>query len=120
MAGLVGAIPTQLGAGAIPHQRLETLQLGHTAISGSIPTQIGKLLSLQTISVPHARLSSSLPSELGFLTDLRVLDIGNNSFMGRFPETYPYLGTVLLGLSECNLGVSSRVSKPIRLYCASG
>ena len=59
----------QLPYGLLP---LEHLELGHSSISGALPTELAQLTQLRTIDVRSSALSHLLPSELGLLPNLQT------------------------------------------------
>ena len=78
---LSGTMPTELGA-------LTTLQafiLGGNELSGSLPTQLGALTFLTELDLEGNELSGSLPTQLGALTALREMYLGENELSGSLP-----------------------------------
>lgn len=47
-------------------------------LASSLPTDIGRLTSLETIDMNGSDLYGDLPSEIGMLTQLRELDLSSN------------------------------------------
>ena len=61
------------------------LQLCCNQLTGSIPTQMGSLKSLNTISLQNNTLNGAIPASLGNLEMLKRLDLSFNSFFGPIP-----------------------------------
>ncbi len=78
---LSGTIPTELG----DLTSLQTLSLYSNSLSGTIPTELGDLTSLQTLSLYSNSLSGTIPTELGDLTSLQTLSLYSNSLSGTIP-----------------------------------
>lgn len=59
-----------------------------SGITGTIPTEVGLLTTLQTIGLPRNRISGSIPSEVGLLTDLGffVVHDGDKTLNGTLPS----------------------------------
>ena len=53
-------------------------------LSGTIPTEIAKVLALSTLSLDDNELSGPIPSQLGLLTDLTWLSVRQNQLSGTF------------------------------------
>ncbi|KAF3566420.1 hypothetical protein DY000_02018249 [Brassica cretica] len=66
------------------------LDLGRNFISGTIPYDIGNLISLQKL-----RLSGELPSSLGNITRLEQLYFSSNSFEGAVPPSLGHCKYIL-------------------------
>ncbi|CAI5975409.1 unnamed protein product [Closterium sp. NIES-64] len=62
--------------------RLESLDVGGNALSGSIPADVGLLTGLTRLALDHNRLDGSLPRELGALWMLRDLHLQGNALRG--------------------------------------
>ena len=82
----------------------ETLWLGENPyISGTIPTEIGKLSNLDDLrlnGLTNMNPPSQLPSEIGKLTSLRVLNVSQTPLAGTLPtEIWSLRGMVNLDLS---------------------
>ena len=100
---LSGTIPTELGN----LSSLEILWLGDNDLSGSIPSELGSLSSLQDLSLGLNELSGTIPSELGNLSRLRKLWLFENDLSGAIPAELGRLGSLrLLDLSSNDLSGS--------------
>ena len=78
---------------------LETLQLPHNQLTGSIPPELGNLANLETLSLYSNQLTGTIPSSLGDLTNLEDLWLNTNQLTGSIP---PELGN-LTNLEYMNL-----------------
>jgi len=70
-------------------------------LSGSLPTQVGRLSSMQYFWIDNNRLSGTLPTQIGSLSALIQLWGYNNSFVGAMPPSL--CGLVAGNLSDCEL-----------------
>ncbi|XP_034219232.1 putative receptor-like protein kinase At3g47110 isoform X3 [Prunus dulcis] len=67
--------------------QLKHLTIGGNLIHGSIPTDIGNLLSLNTLEVEHNYLGGSVPDGIGKLQKLGRLVLNVNNFSGPIPSS---------------------------------
>ena len=78
---LTGSIPSELGnLGS-----LETLLLFSNDLTGPIPPALGRLNRLKTLYVSSSNLTGTIPPELGNLDSLRVLLLFDNELTGLIP-----------------------------------
>ncbi|KAL7490391.1 hypothetical protein ACHAWT_000019, partial [Skeletonema menzelii] len=63
-----------------------SLDLGNNNLSGSIPTEIGLLKSLEYLYLYTHQLTGTIPSEIGLMENLTVLDLYNNQLNGTIPS----------------------------------
>jgi len=95
---LSGTLPRSLATGASTsgattprssaiagRQVLEALQLSETRLSGSLPSELGLLASLQHLLIDRASLHGTLPTQLGRCADLATLSLEHNSLSGSIP-----------------------------------
>ena len=82
---LSGSIPSSIGN----LTSLEYLHLYRNQLRGSIPPSLGNLANLRWLDLFGNRLTGGVPSELGRLTKLEVLQVLNNQLTGVIP---PELG----------------------------
>ena len=94
-AALVGTLPTQLG---MLHETLEHLDLSQNMISGTMPSELGRLTRLRTLALHSNRVSASMPSELGRLNQLHYLDLHSNALSGAIPSHIAHINP-----AYCNL-----------------
>ncbi|OVA14369.1 Armadillo [Macleaya cordata] len=66
---------------------LVTLSLLGNNIGGSIPKEIGNIVTLDSLNLQDNQLEGSLPPELGKLSRLTRLLLSGNNFTGILPET---------------------------------
>ncbi|KAJ4840164.1 hypothetical protein Tsubulata_000259 [Turnera subulata] len=75
---------------ALPsYLKMESLDLSHNLLTGSLPSEIGHLASLQLLNVSNNDLSGEIPVDLSKLTFLRYLDLSGNKFQGKIPDNLP-------------------------------
>lgn len=79
---LSGSLPSELGS----LSSLERLSLSRNDLSGRIPPELGNLSSLVGLFLHVNRLSGSIPSELGQLSSLEHLLFDSNDLSGRIPR----------------------------------
>ena len=92
---LTGTIPTELGE----LTSLQSLRLDRNSLSGTIPSELGNLTKLTRMDLWNNELSGTIPSELGNLTKLTRMDLYSNELSGTIPSE---LGN-LTSLTEMNL-----------------
>ncbi|CAB9517395.1 Leucine Rich Repeat [Seminavis robusta] len=81
--GLGGSIPSLIGQ----LTSLEAINMGGTAISGVLPSELGLLSdTTHSIAIINAQLEGRLPSELGLLHRMHDLLLDQNGFTGVLPE----------------------------------
>ncbi|TPX67598.1 hypothetical protein CcCBS67573_g07467 [Chytriomyces confervae] len=78
---LTGTVPTELGRLA----SLTWLSLNGNQLSGTIPTELGQLTGLTNLELNVNRLTGTIPTELGRLTSLQFLRLNANNLSGKFP-----------------------------------
>ena len=96
---LTGSIPSELGR----LSSLERLLLGSNQLTGSIPPELGNLANLNELSLGFNQLTGSIPPGLGRLSNLERLALGSNQLSGAIPSELGDLAslTVLsLGLNQ--------------------
>jgi hypothetical protein len=62
------------------------LLLGENFISGSIPSELGRMTQMSAVWLSANSLVGLLPSELGRMTNIAVLDLGGNLMSGALPS----------------------------------
>ena len=86
--GLTGTVPSELGK----LSGLRTLKLDHNQLTGVIPQELAELTELEVLDLGANALSGEIPGELGELRNLRELWLANNMLTGKFPEQLKSLG----------------------------
>ncbi|XP_028805059.1 leucine-rich repeat receptor protein kinase EMS1-like [Neltuma alba] len=79
--GLIGTIPTQIGA----LHNLTHLDLSNNNLNGTIPTQIGALHNLTHLDLSNNNLNGTIATQIGALHNLTHLDLSNNNLNGTIP-----------------------------------
>ncbi|KAI4333509.1 hypothetical protein L6164_018303 [Bauhinia variegata] len=96
---LSGILPSEFGnltylqeLGSIPESfaKLPLLQLSlvDNQISGSIPAELGDIITLESLVLEDDLLEGQLPSKLGNLVRLQRLRLTANNFTGPIPESF--------------------------------
>nr|XP_015902086.2 receptor-like protein 7 [Ziziphus jujuba var. spinosa] len=75
---------------------LKELRLGGSGFSGSLPSSIQMLDSLDIFTIHDCNLLGPIPSSLGKLTNLTYLDLGGNNFSCRIPSSLQNLTKLTL------------------------
>ena len=75
---------------------LVQIDLSNEGLDGTLPTQLGGLVSLTSLDLSSNQLSGAIPSELGLLVELVTLDLSDNELSGAIP-TQLSNGTAPLG-----------------------
>lgn len=79
--GLTGTIPTEIG----DILSLIFLDVGGNELSGPIPSELGKLVNIGGLSFVDNFLTGTIPSELGQLTGMIQLSVEVNDITGTVP-----------------------------------
>ena len=78
-----GTIPSEMGR----LTNLVILSLGNNRLTGSIPPEVTKLTQLELLSVEHNYLNSTIPLDIGRLSNLAVLSMDHNALTGVIPPS---------------------------------
>ena len=70
----------------IVHGRVANLQITAEGLTGTIPSELGSLSSLQWLWLRGNRLTGEIPAELGSLSNLEWLDLRDNQLTGTIPS----------------------------------
>ncbi|KAG5084923.1 hypothetical protein JHK82_052320 [Glycine max] len=79
---LAGTIPLDVGNLV----SLVFLNLSRNQLQGQIPTNLGQMKNLKFLSLAGNKLNGSIPISLGQLYSLEVLDLSSNSLTGEIPK----------------------------------
>ena len=99
--GLTGSIPTALGSLAT----LQWLDLSLNELSGPIPSALESPVNLFFLNLSRNELSGSVPAWLGNMSSLLALYLSGNELTGGIPEELGHLNLWGLGLSWNDLTV---------------
>ncbi|XP_042383899.1 leucine-rich repeat receptor-like serine/threonine-protein kinase BAM1 [Zingiber officinale] len=101
---LSGRIPANDDDSGQSRNQLAQLNLSDNLLSGSIPTSISNLSSIQTLLLGSNQLSGPIPGDVGELRHMTKLDLSRNALSGLVP---PEIGActqlIYLDLSQNNL-----------------
>jgi len=75
---LEGSLPDEIGV----LLSLESLNADDNSITGSIPSTIGNLINMIEIDIDTNYLGGTIPDEIYNLSELQILDIDTNTFTG--------------------------------------
>ncbi|MYD08112.1 MAG: S8 family serine peptidase, partial [Acidimicrobiaceae bacterium] len=78
---LTGTLPSELGNLA----SLEGLNLYNNDLTGSIPASLGNLAKLEELYLHNNQLTGTIPTQLGNLANLQVLHLNSNQLAGPIP-----------------------------------
>ncbi|XP_062183358.1 receptor kinase-like protein Xa21 isoform X2 [Phragmites australis] len=102
-------------AGQIPAYLPRTLQklvLYSNNLSGTIPTSLANVTTLNQISLSSNNFEGHIPSQFATLSGMKYLDVAGNKLSGRFPRPVLNL-TNLIGFSFASTGLSGDVPSNI-------
>jgi hypothetical protein len=85
------------------------LGLGSNALSGSLPTEIGMLSSLEEMHFHFNRISGSIPTEIGQLSLLNTLHLHDNLISGSIPSQLGRLSATMEWLDPNENSLSGSV-----------
>lgn len=80
---LSGTIPSSLSN----LQSLNTLTLGSNKLTGTIPASLGTMTGLLTLDLPNNQLTGIIPPSLGNLSSLSMLDLAYNQLSDTIPAS---------------------------------
>ena len=66
-------------------ERVEVLDITHTALTGTIPSELGSLTNLEALYLRGNQLSGDIPVELADLANLWSLELNSNRLTGEIP-----------------------------------
>ncbi|KAG0448634.1 hypothetical protein HPP92_027721 [Vanilla planifolia] len=99
-SALSGTLVPQLGQ----LKNLQNLELYNNNISGAIPPELGNLSNLISLDLYLNNFTGAIPDSLGNLTKLRFLRLNNNSLTGRIPVSLTNISVLqVLDLSNNSL-----------------
>ncbi|KAH9768963.1 putative receptor-like protein kinase [Citrus sinensis] len=79
--------------GELPHSvanlssTIKQIAMGRNRISGTIPPEIRKLVSLNWLTIDRNQLTGTIPPEIGELKNLQLLNLGGNFLQGSIPSS---------------------------------
>ncbi|KDO54507.1 hypothetical protein CISIN_1g003368mg [Citrus sinensis] len=87
-----GALPHSIVSGSIPSEigklvSLYLIEMDHNQFEGKIPEEMSRLQNLQFLNMRHNQLSGEIPSSFGNLSSLVKLILGNNNLSGVIPSS---------------------------------
>jgi Leucine-rich repeat (LRR) protein len=62
------------------------LDLSSTAMTGTLPSELGNLTNLKRLMLSHSRFDGRVPPEVFALTSLEKFHLTNNDFNGTLPS----------------------------------
>eukprot|EP00250_Pteridium_aquilinum_P020736 c24925_g2_i1 orf=39-1349(-) len=80
----------QVDTNLISDEVTPSLDLANNRISGSIPSELGKLTYLQSMSLSNNQLTGSIPASFKKLQGLRYFNVSNNQLSGEIPQVAPF------------------------------
>ncbi|CDP21683.1 unnamed protein product, partial [Coffea canephora] len=89
---------------ATTHSSLMYMKMGENSFSGSLPSEIGKLIHLVDFTVSHNQLAGDIPISLADCSNLANLSMQANFFQGTIPPNLASLKSIQqIDLSSNNL-----------------
>ena len=88
---LTGTIPSELSN----LSSLERLNLFNNQLTGTIPSELGNLASIERLNLFNNQLTGTIPSELGNLSSLLELGLSGNQLTGTIPVELENLSSLL-------------------------
>ena len=85
---------------------------GSTSRTGTLPTEMGNMVSLYGFSISGAEVTGTLPTQLGLLTELELLSISNTEVAGPIPSQFGQLPN-LVTLELANNQLSSSLPEEL-------
>uniref|UniRef100_A0A7S1GRL3 Uncharacterized protein n=2 Tax=Cyclophora tenuis TaxID=216820 RepID=A0A7S1GRL3_CYCTE len=77
--------------------------MSNNEFKGSIPTEMGNMISMVSLHLESNEFGGFIPSELGLLTNLRSLKLANNTLSGTIPISLSSLKLASLSLHSNQL-----------------
>ena len=71
-----------------------TLYLSGNNLTGTIPTELGLLSSLEDLNLEANQLSGTIPTEMGLLSNLKELTLSFNQLTGSVPISLASLSSL--------------------------
>ncbi|MCO5603018.1 hypothetical protein L7F22_057160 [Adiantum nelumboides] len=75
-------------------RKVISLNLGGLSLTGTLSSELGKLVDLRQLVLRRNKLTGIIPFQLGELGKLEVLDLAHNQFSGQLPEDLGNLSTL--------------------------
>lgn len=82
-SNLSGTLPSDLGS----LSSLQRLDLSNNSINGSFPVSLLNATELRFLDLSSNYISGELPASFGAFSRLSVLNLSDNAFVGKLPET---------------------------------
>ncbi|KAG7535695.1 Leucine-rich repeat-containing N-terminal plant-type [Arabidopsis thaliana x Arabidopsis arenosa] len=82
-SNITGTLPSNLGS----LNSLQRLDLSNNSINGSFPVSLLNATELRFLDLSNNHISGELPASFGALLNLKVLNLSDNSFVGELPKT---------------------------------
>ncbi|PUZ68624.1 hypothetical protein GQ55_2G043000 [Panicum hallii var. hallii] len=83
------------------------IDLSNNSFEGSIPSSIGRLVSLHGLNMSHNNFTGQIPSQLHNLTRLESMDLSCNNLSGEIPQEF----TSLTSLAWLNLSYNNLIGR---------
>ena len=111
---LTGTIPSQLGA----LTSLQELWLYDNRLTGTIPPQLGGLANLQALGLSENQLSGTIPPQLSALSHLEHLWLDTNQLSGAIPVELGHLvnlRTLTLNMNQLSGAIPPQIGSLVNL-----
>jgi Leucine-rich repeat (LRR) protein len=101
---LIGTLPVEILNGVSGcGKRMTALEVYYNFLTGTLPTELGTLASLEFLDLEVNSFSGTIPTELGKLESMSALNIGTNCLDGTLPTELSKLKLLTLLYANYNL-----------------
>ena len=100
----------------VSNGRVTRLSLANNGLTGSIPTDLGNLDSLERLVLSNNQLTGAIPTQLGNLARLETLYLDNNQLTGTLPPSFTGLVALDIFHFHLNPGLCAQFTSAIQTW----